>query len=64
MWYEKAIHEFWISCPPGVPADLKSAVKKCPNLFRICGFEIRSNQDCKKGLGDYKSPGFKRSNIF
>ena len=45
MWYEKAIHEFWISCPPGVPADLKSAVKKCPNLFRICGFEIRSKQE-------------------
>ena len=44
MWYEKAIHEFWISCPSGVPADLKSAVKKCPNLFRICGFEIRSKQ--------------------
>lgn len=24
MWYEKAIHEFWISCPSGVPADFKS----------------------------------------
>ena len=57
MWYEKAIHEFWISCPPGVPADLKQERKpvrrpggfeirhkKCPNLFRICGFEIHSKQ--------------------
>lgn len=27
MWYEKAIHEFWISCPSGVPADLKQERK-------------------------------------
>ena len=26
--------------------DLKSVVKKRPNLFRLCGFEIRSKQDC------------------
>ena len=28
--------------PARRPADLQSAVKKCPNLFRLCGFEIRS----------------------
>ena len=28
--------------PLGVPPDLKSGVKKGPNLFKICGFEIRS----------------------
>ena len=31
--------------PLGVPADLQSAVKKCPNLLRPCGFEIRSKQE-------------------
>ena len=30
----------------GVPPDLKSGVKKCPNLFRLCGFEIRSKGVC------------------
>jgi hypothetical protein len=25
---------------------LKSAVKKCPNLFRLCGFAIRSKGVC------------------
>ena len=25
-------------------ADLQSAVKKCPNLFRLCGFAIRNIQ--------------------
>ena len=44
--------------------DLKSGVKKCPNLFRLCGFEIRSKGVCFLLLGDYKSPGFNRSNIF
>ena len=33
--------------PLGAPTDLKSVVKKRPNLFRLCGFEIRSKQDCK-----------------
>ena len=28
--------------PARRPADLQSAVKKCPNLFRLCGFEIIS----------------------
>ena len=32
------------SPPSGVPPDLQSGVKKCPNLFMICGFAIRSNQ--------------------
>ena len=32
-------------CPPsGVPADMLSAVKKCPNLFMLWGFAIPSNQ--------------------
>ena len=30
--------------PLGVPADLQSAVKKCPNLFMLWGFAIPSNQ--------------------
>ena len=38
MWYEKAIHEFWISCPPGIPADLKQERKP---VRRPGGFEIR-----------------------
>ena len=28
--------------PLGVPPDLESGVKKCPNLFRLCGFAIIS----------------------
>ena len=40
----------YIVTPPlGVPADLQSAVKKCPNLFVLRGFEI---------------PPFARSNLF
>ena len=32
-------------CPPlGVPADLQSAVKKCPNLFMLWGYVIPSLQ--------------------
>ena len=30
----------------GVPLDLQSGVKKCPNLFRLCGFVIRSKGVC------------------
>ena len=30
--------------PLGVPADLQSAVKKCPNLFMLWGYVIPSNQ--------------------
>ena len=26
--------------------DLESGVKKCPNLFRLCGFAIRSKGEC------------------
>ena len=33
-----------VAIPLGVSPDLESGVKKCPNLFRICGFEIRSKQ--------------------
>ena len=32
--------------PLGVPPDLKSGVKKCPNLLMLCGFEIRSKGGC------------------
>ena len=32
--------------PLGVPPDLKSGVKKCPNLLGLCGFEIRSKGVC------------------
>ena len=32
--------------PLGVPPDLESGVKKCPNLFRLCGFAIRSKGVC------------------
>ena len=46
-------------------ADLQSAVKKCPNHFGLCGFVIRNKQECPYLiLGDYKSPGFNRSNLF
>ena len=39
--------------PLGVPPDLQSGVKRCPNLLILCGFAIRSkgvciNQDKKK----------------
>ena len=30
----------------GVSPDLQSGVKKCPNLFRLCGFAIRSKEVC------------------
>ena len=34
-----------MSCSPlGVPADMLSAVKKCPNLFMLWGYVIPSNQ--------------------
>ena len=32
--------------PLGVPPDLQSGVKKCPNLLMLCGFGIRSKQEC------------------
>ena len=32
--------------PLGVSPDLQSGVKKCPNLFRLCGFAIRSKGVC------------------
>ena len=45
-------------------ADLQSAVKKCPNLFGLCGFTIRIILLVLGCWGDYKSPGFNRSNLF
>ena len=35
-----------LTFPLGVPPDLQSGVKKCPNLFRLCGFVIRSKGVC------------------
>ena len=32
--------------PARRPPDLKSGVKKCPNLLRLCGFAIRSKGVC------------------
>ena len=34
------------SLPLGVPPDLKSGVKKCPNLLMLCGFGISSKGVC------------------
>ena len=58
MWYEKAIHEFWISCPPGVPADLKQERKP---VRRPGGFEIRRKKNVLTFLGsaDLKSAASK-----
>ena len=51
--------------PLGVPADLKSGVKKCPNLFRLCGFAIRSKEVCFSFCwGITNPPVFNRSNLF
>ena len=32
--------------PLGVPPDLQSGVKRCPNLLMLCGFAIRSKGVC------------------
>ena len=37
---------FKTASPPGVPPDLQSGVKKCPNLLMLCGFAIRSKEEC------------------
>ena len=52
-----------ISNPPGrltgmdayrdCELDFKSAVKKCPNLLKLCGFVIRSNQECSLCMQKY-----------
>ena len=34
----------YVRPPLGVPADLQSAVKKCPNLFMLWGYVIPSTQ--------------------
>ena len=44
--------------PSGVPADLQSGVKKCPNLFRICGFAIRSKEYAFFFCWGIKNPPF------
>ena len=44
--------------PPGVPPDLQSGVKKCPNLFRLCGFAIRSKGECFFFVGGLQIPRF------
>ena len=54
------------SLPLGVPPDLKSGVKKCPNLLMLCGFEIRSKGGCFPFVvvGGLQIPRFNRSNLF
>lgn len=42
----EVIRQAYGAYPLGVPPDLKSGVKKCPNLFRLCGFAIRSKGVC------------------
>ena len=37
---------FKTASPLGVPPDLQSGVKKCPNLLMLCGFAIRSKGEC------------------
>ena len=42
---QAVVHSAGYAHPPlGVPADMLSAVKKCPNLFMLWGFAIPSNQ--------------------
>ena len=63
----KAILFFKTASPPGVPPDLQSGVKKCPNLFnalRICNPQQRRMLSFCCWGGDCKSPGFNRSNLF
>ena len=42
----EVIRQAYGAYPLGVPPDLQSGVKKCPNLFRLCGFAIRSKGEC------------------
>ena len=42
---KKTVRSVGYARPPlGVPADLQSAVKKCPNLFMLWGYVIPSPQ--------------------
>ena len=52
--------------PPGVQADLQSAFKKCPDLFGICGFAIRSRQECCCWIRAHSPSSFfeKRRNLY
>ena len=50
--------------PLGAPPDLKSGVKKCPNLFRLCGFAIRSKGYAFPFIGGLQIPYLYRSNLF
>ena len=50
-----------MSFPPlGVPADLQSAVKKCPNLFMLWGFanlvQMSAIQACFRSAGYARPP--------
>ena len=58
-----------IFSPLGVPLDLKSSVKNV--LTFLCFADLQSALLCLHlsfsfvvGVGDYKSPGFNRSNLF
>ena len=50
----------------GVQADLQSAFKKCPNLFGLCGFAIRSRQECCCWIRAHNPSSFfeKRRNLY
>ena len=63
MWYEKAIHEFWISCPPGVPADLKSAIKNVLTFLGSADLKSAASK-LEARCGGLQIPRFNRSNIF
>ena len=63
--WEFLLGVFQEASPLGVPPDLQSGVKRCPNLLMLCGFAIRSkgvciNLDKKKGSSQIlvQSPNF------
>ena len=62
-WNTTPVERFY---PPGVQADLQSAFKKCPNLFGICGFGIRSRQECCCWIRAHTPSSFfwKRRNLY
>ena len=44
--WEFLLGVFQEASPLGVPPDLQSGVKRCPNLLMLCGFAIRSKEVC------------------
>ena len=49
---------------PGVLPDLPSGIKKCPNLFRLCGFAIRSKGVCFTLCWGIVNPRFSYVELF